>query len=400
MALFSYKAYDQSGGKIEGQIEAETQQSAIETLKQQDLLVSQLKPLNETSQLFSFANNKVTSKDLEFLTSELSLLLESGVRIDRGIDIIRRTKAKPVLANLLQKISQDLKQGNSLSDALRKHPDTFEPLYCNLVELGEASGNLDEVFVNLANDLKFKNELKSKVKSAMAYPLVILAVCILSIFFIFNFIVPRLSDMFDNRAELPWYTDLMLATSDWMISYQWYLIIGLVLAVFALLRSGSNQSVLNWWHSVNLKLPVIKTAVLTLEQIRFNSALAMMIKAGVQIDRAIELAANTIGNLSLRREMNVARTKIKAGNALTPALQQTSLYPPFYVSLLEVGEESGNLERVFEEIASRTRQEFETWTQKMTTLIEPLMILFMGAIVGGVVVIMLMSMVSINELGI
>jgi type II secretory pathway component PulF len=126
----------------------------------------------------------------------------------------------------------------------------------------------------------------------------------------------------------------------------------------------------------------------------------MMIKAGVQIDRAIGLSAGNIKNQVLKRELDIAKTKVKNGSLLTPALKQTSLYPDFYISLLEVGEESGNLERVFDEIANRSRQEFESWTERMTTLLEPLMILFMGGFVGGVVVVMLMSMVSINEMGI
>jgi type II secretory pathway component PulF len=185
-----------------------------------------------------------------------------------------------------------------------------------------------------------------------------------------------------------------------MIKYQWLLAIGLIASVFGLISAFKQPAFVQWWQSACLKLPVVKTAILTIERIRFNSGLAMMIKSGVAIDKAIGLSAGNIKNQLLRREIEIAKNKINRGSALTPALKQTSLYPDFFVSLLEVGEESGNLEKVFEEIASRSRQEFESWTENMTTLIEPLMILFMGGIVGGVVVTMLLSMVSVNDIGI
>ncbi len=399
MALFTYKAYDQSGAKVDGQLEANDKASAIAELKQLALLPTEVKDFTEAQKSVFGFSSKVSLSDLEFLTAELSLLLESGVRIDRGIDIIKRTKAKPALAKLLTDISNELKKGNSLSGAVKEHSDVFDPLYCNLIELGEASGNLSEVFAGLAIDLKFRRDLQRKIISSLAYPMVIFFVCILSVFFIFNFIIPKMSAMFEGVDNLPWYTSVMLSTSDWMIQYQGFLFIGVITSIFALIYGTKQPAFIKWWQGVSLKIPVIKTAVITIERIRFNSGLAMMVKAGVPIDKAIGLSAGNIKNQSLLREITIAKNKIKAGSALTPALKQTSLYPEFFISLLEVGEESGNLERVFEEIANRSRQEFEGWTERMTTLLEPLMILFMGGFVGGVVVVMLLSMVSINDIG-
>jgi len=400
MALFTYKAYDQSGAKVDGQLEANDKAAAIAQLKQLALLPTEVKDFTEAQKSVFGFSSKVSLSDLEFLTAELSLLLESGVRIDRGIDIIKRTKAKPALAKLLTDISNELKKGNSLSGAVKEHSDVFDPLYCNLIELGEASGNLSEVFAGLAIDLKFRRDLQRKIISSLAYPMVIFFVCILSVFFIFNFIIPKMSAMFEGVDNLPWYTDVMLSTSEWMIQYQGLLLIGVIASIFGLIYGTKQPAFIKWWQGVSLKIPVIKTAVITIERIRFNSGLAMMVKAGVPIDKAIGLSAGNIKNQSLQREIIIAKNKIKAGSALTPALKQTSLYPDFFISLLEVGEESGNLERVFEEIANRSRQEFEGWTERMTTLLEPLMILFMGGFVGGVVVVMLLSMVSINEIGI
>jgi len=399
MALYTYKAFDLTGAKVDGQIEAIDEENALHLLKKQDLLTSEVKELKEKNSIFG-SRGKVSLADLEFLTAELSLLLDSGVRIDRGLDIIRKTKANPALAKLLSKMSSSLKKGKSLSEAAAEHDDIFDPLYINLIELGEASGQLPDIFQGLSTDLKFRRDLQRKIIQSLTYPAVIFFVCILCVVFIFNFIVPKMSSLFADADNLPWYTQFMLDMSAWLQNYQMYLLVGLIAAGLGLASIWKRPSFQEKWQRLLLKLPVIRNSVLTAERIRFNSGLAMMLAAGVPIDKGLELSTGNIKNQLLQQEMNIVRNKIKRGSALAPALKQTSLYPDFYVSLLEVGEESGNLVKIFDEIANRSRQDFEEWTQKLTTLIEPLLILVMGGIVGGVVVVMLLSMVSVNDIGI
>ncbi|MBQ4844343.1 type II secretion system F family protein [Pseudoalteromonas sp. MMG005] len=397
MPNYTYKAYDKTGGKVEGMIEALTSNEALMQLEQEGLLSFELKEEKKSIALFS--SRSVSLADLEFLTAELSLLLESGVKIDKGLDIIRKTKAKAALSDLLNDISKQIKAGVSLSTAFKSHPDAFDNLYCNLIELGEASGNLSEVFSDLAKDLKFKRSLRSKIIGSLTYPAVIFSVCLLSIFFIFNFIIPKMATMFNEAENLPWYTQMMLSISEWMVQYQSFLFIGIVLFIVSIVGLLKNERFSNGLERLYLKLPLVSFMVLAVERIRFNSGLAMMLRSGVAIDSALKLSTGNIKNHVLRHQLEVAQQKISRGSLLSPALKQTDLYPDFFVSLLEVGEESGNLERVFSEISSRSRQDFEDWTQKITTLIEPLMILFMGGFVGGVVVVMLMSMVSLNDIG-
>lgn len=400
MALFEYKAYDPSGAKFTEQIEAASEAEALDAIKKLGVIPYELNSVDTKRSQSLFSSNKVSTADLEFLTSELSLLLESGVRIDKGIDIIKKTKAKPALARLLSELSNDIRKGISLSEAVKKHEDVFDPLYCNLIELGEASGNLSEIFDGLAKDLSFRRELQRKIVSSLTYPFVIFLVCLLSIFFVFNFIIPKMSSMFDGVDDLPWYTSMLLGTSEWVVANQLFIILGTLLLGVGLSFAIKKPSFVQWWQKVSLKLPVFRTTVLTLERIRFNTGLAMMIKSGVPIDQSLQLSAGNVKNHIIKRELDIVRNKIKSGSLLTPALKQTSLYPDFYVSLLEVGEESGKLERVFNEISKRSKQEFESWTERVTTLLEPLMIVFMGGFVGGVVVVMLLSMVTLNEIGI
>ncbi|WP_299791219.1 type II secretion system F family protein [uncultured Shewanella sp.] len=399
MKVFIYKAYDKAGAKTDGQIEAVSQAAALTELQNQGLLPSEIKEYKESAGNLFGNNKKVSLADLEFLTAELSLLLSSGVRIDKGLDIIRRSKAQPALVRLLTSISSGISKGQSLSQAMSEHDEVFDPLYINLVELGEASGQLPEIFAKLAEDLKFRRDLQRKIISSLTYPFVILAVCVLCIVFIFNFIVPKLSVLFSEPETLPWYTQALLGLSNWMQDYQVFMALGLVGGVFGIIHLFKQPKFVKAWQESLLKVPGLSSSVLTTERIRFNSALAMMLEAGLPIDKALDLAKGNIKNQVLQREMEIVRNKVKHGHSLSPSLKQTSLYPDFYISLLEVGEESGNLAKVFDEIANRSRQEFETWTEKMTTLIEPLLILMMGGIVGGVVVVMLMSMVAVNDVG-
>lgn len=399
MTSFNYKAYDKAGAKVEGLVEASNEAAALESVKKLGLLASEIKEHKDSASVLFRSSTKVSLADLEFLTAELSLLLKSGVRIDRGLDIIRRSKAHQGLAKMLGSISSSISKGKSLSQALEEFEDTFGRLYINLVELGEASGNLAHIFAKLAEDLKFRRDLQRKIISALTYPMVILAVCVLCIVFIFNFIVPKLSILFSEPELLPWYTQALLGISNWMQEYQLFLAIGVASSLFIIAYLFTQADFIRKWQAFLLRVPGAHSAVLATERIRFNSGLAMMLEAGLPIDKALALAKGNIKNLVLQREIEIASNKVKQGASLSPSLKQTSLYPDFYVSLLEVGEESGNLSVVFDEIAKRSRQEFESWTEKMTTLIEPLLILFMGGIVGGVVVVMLMSMVAVNDVG-
>ena len=253
MALFNYKAYDSSGAKSEGLIEATSEQDAINKLKVQKLLPFEVKEEQKRATTGVLFQSKVSLADLEFLTAELSLLLATGVRIDRGLDIIRRTKAKAALAQMLANISSSIKKGSSLSQALRAYPDVFDNLYCNLIELGEASGNLSEIFAGIAKDLKFKRELQRKIVGSLTYPCVILFVCILSIFFIFNFIIPKMADMFGQLSSLPWYTQLMLSISEWMNDYQVFLALAVIASVPALIWASKRKGFQHWWHKTALK---------------------------------------------------------------------------------------------------------------------------------------------------
>jgi type II secretory pathway component PulF len=394
---FDYKAYDKEGAKLSGSIDAESLVLARQQLQQQGLLITQIAEY-QPSVFANLSSQKLGVKDQAFLTKELALLLEAGLRVDRGVELLAKTAEKPALRELLQTIATDLKNGKKISQAFGRHDTVFDPLYINLIRIAEETGRLAEVFKGLAADLAYKQDLNNKIKQAMSYPLVILAVCVLSIVFIFNVVVPNLAGMFHDKANLPVYTTMLLGLSAWMIQYQWFLLIGVVATVFGLVRFSGHPMVRHRMESILLNTPLLRQATLQTARIRFNDALALMLQSGVVIDRALQMAAGSVSNHLIRAELIIACDKIKHGARLSVALGQTQLFPMYFASILAVGEEAGELARVFAEIANRSRDNFNQWVARMTTIIEPLMILIMGAIVGGVVVIMMLSITATTDI--
>lgn len=402
MPVFRYDGFDQAGGRVRSTIESESLDAATAELRARGVMLRTVKPAdssNDFRELLGLGEGRVGLAELEFMTAELSLLLESGVRIDRALAILQRSGKAGVTARLLNALSADVKQGKQLSEALASHPEVFDPLYINLVALGEASGRLSEVFRGLAEDLRFQRELRQKIISAATYPLIVALVCVMALVFILNFVVPNLESLFQDADELPWYTVSLLATSRFMQDWQFVLLSGLLLIGYLLYRFRKQPSVVEVWERLLLDFPGLRDAASMVERIRFCSGLGLMLDAGLPVDRALTLATGNIRHSVLRREMSAAVDKVKRGEQLSRVMRQTRLFPDYFSSLLEVGEEGGTLSRVFTEIARRSRDSFSAWTLRLTTLIEPLLILLMGLIVGGVVVIMMLSITSVADIG-
>ena len=401
MSNFHYTAYDNAGTRVDGQIEAPTIERAKALLQQQQLMVMSVaegKVLAE--QIHFFARRKVNARELEYLTSELSLLLNSGVTIDRGLSVLRRNTTSAPQAKLVASLHDAVRRGDSLSEAMSADDGVFSPLYVNLIKLGESSGTLPKVFERLAEDIKFQSELKSKILQALTYPAVVLAVCVLSIVFIFNYIVPQMSGLFYGLPEIPPYTAVLLGVSEWMISYQWYLLGSIIAVVCFVVWFFKTPNGARKMDEIFFQIPGLNRVFVLVERIRFNTAISMMLASGILIDRCLEMAVGNVKNHVIRQTLVVAKERVKKGEPLARVLSMSPLYPDFSISLIEVGEESGQLEPVFKELSARARREFEGWVERFTTLLEPILILFMGVIVGGVVVTMLLSIVSVNDIGI
>lgn len=401
MAIFKYKAYDKQGHSIQDSIEASGVAEAKAALVEQGLMVASISKTSESVKVkLPWQQDKLSLNSMEFLTSELSILLNSGVTIDKALKTIGRSKDDPVSARVIAEILQKLKHGSSVAEAFDTGKKDFPFLYLNLIAIGEKSGTLPSVFSGLAKDLKFQRALRAKVVQALTYPSVIFFVCIACVLFVFNYIVPQMGSIFDSNDDIPIYTQILLGASDWMIQYQHFLFGGLVVVSFLFAHQWQSPSFKAKVAKHALTIPVVSDLINQVERIRFNSAMALMLDAGVKVDSAIGAAVANVQNPVLRNSLEIANDKIKKGAQLSKSLAMTPIYPDFYISLLEVGEESGALPRIFSEIADRSKMEFENWTDRVTNILEPILILVMGGIVGSVVITMLLSVVSVNDISI
>ncbi|WP_144213622.1 type II secretion system F family protein [Shewanella donghaensis] len=396
MVTYKYVAYDSHGAKIQGTIESEDIEHAKKALISQRIKPTSIVAFKPSANLSDLSKRSISLEDIEFVTSELALLLKSGVRIDRAVGILAKNKSRGALSQLLMQIHTDVKRGETFASICSKHPKVFDNLYVSMVKLGEASGTLDKVFTKLSQDLRFRRDLKRSLIQALTYPTVIFFVCVTCILFVFNYIVPQMSGLFDGMKDLPFYTQLLLDISKWVQDYQLYVAVALIACVMGLYYQRESDK--SKFDQIITKAPIVHRVIVMIERIRFNAAMSMMLNAGISVDKAIELAAESVGHSDIRTGLQSAGSAIKKGSGLTESLSKSVIYPDFFVSLLEVGEESGQLAPVFDEIAERSRDDFQSWATKFTSLLEPILILVMGGIVGGVVVVMLLSIVSVNDI--
>lgn len=394
---FSYKCVSKGGNTIQGAIEAESSSAALAKLKAEGLVVVSIKPAKNSA--LKQKSNKVTIRDLEFLTSELSILLSNGIKLDKALKMLAKVKSQTAVGKLISSLSDSISKGNHLYDAFAAYPQYFSPLYLNLLKIGEQTGELKKVFHELALDLKFKAELRKKITQALVYPTAILCVCIAAILFIFNFVVPSMSSIFEGRESIPFYTEFILDTSVWLQNYQFYLICIIAILIYLLKLGWENDKYQATLQEIAHKLPFFGSLIIEVERVNFTSAVSLMLKSGLKIDQAIFNAKDSLQSLELKRQIDFSIQELKRGNSLNDALSSSDLFPDFYRSLIEVGEETAELESVFTEIVSRSRNEFDSKIAQFLNLLEPVLILFMGLIVGGVVVTLMLSITSANDVG-
>jgi general secretion pathway protein F len=393
MQIWQYEALDSNGGRVKGRIKAESKLAALLAVNNQQLTPLSVVPLQVKDGLFK----RIASTELEQLTSELAILLKNGVQLDRALEMMSQANPNATIAALLGDLTERVRSGMPLYKAFHIYQRYFDSLYCEMVRIGEESGKLAETLLRLAQNLKFQNELRNKVTQALVYPGFIMAVCLVSLFAIFNFIVPSMAGLFSNRTDLPAYTSFLLAASDFVRQYQLHIVIALLLGVMFIISSSRKP----WFRRALLaaarNTPVISTGLLYSERIRFVSAMQLMLQSGLPLSQSLHFAQGVFVSPAFSLQVRRVKDDIGHGQMLSQSLASTDLLEPVMMSLIKVGEESGRLDTVFAEINQRARWRFEQWALKLTSMLEPVLIIIMGGLVGSVVVTMLLSIVSTSD---
>lgn len=390
MANFTYIAINEQNKTIKGKVEAATREDAINAISKQNLRpVSIQKIVAKQASTFEnmFKSNHVKADHLVMFTRQLSAMVGAGVPLLRALTALAdHITDSPALKRILQKIIKDVEGGLPLGDALGRHPATFNDVYVNMVRAGEAAGILDDILNRLALQQEKSTSMRKKIKSSMMYPMVLLAITTLAFFGLMLFVVPQIGEILDSlsggKAELPAITQIMLSISDFMIQFWYVVIVGLAGAVFGFFTYIRTKKGRYVFHTVLLKTPMINKIITKVAVGYFTRTFSALIEAGVAVLEALEVTSHAVGNAVFEEAILEAAKQVKLGKSLSAIIETKEIFPPIVSQMLLVGEETGQTDRVLTKVADFYEEEVDRAIEGIGSIIEPIMILIMGSMVG------------------
>ena len=400
---FEYAVRDRSGKIVKGRIEAPNQGAVANKLKTLGLAPMSINEVGTTGLQKEISipglSDKITLKDLAIMARQLATMINAGLSLLRALTILaEQTESKP-LAKRLAQVRGDVEVGVAFSSALTKHADVFPPLMINMVKAGEVGGFLDQVLVSVASNFEAEVKLRGKVKSAMTYPVVVFVIAILAVVGMLLFIVPVFAGMFASLGgELPVPTQILVKLSEILKWTGLPTLVALVLFSLWWGKHKNDKSVRELVDPWKLKVPVFGKLFQKIAVSRFTRNFGTMIHAGVPILQALDIVGETSGNLVIEKATRSVQESVRAGHSLTDPLSSHSVFPPMVVQMMAVGEDTGALDDMLEKIAEFYDQEVEATTEQLTSLIEPLMIVVLGTIIGGMIIALYMPIFSVFNL--
>ncbi|MBW1680780.1 MAG: type II secretion system F family protein [Deltaproteobacteria bacterium] len=390
MPIYTWVAVTRKGKKLKGELEAADERIAMMQLRRRNLTVTKLKP--KPKDLFenvAFMQPKVTSKDVVVFTRQFSTMIDAGLPLVQGLTILAEQTENKTFRQTLKQVTKDVESGATLAEALKKHPKIFDNLFVNLVAAGEVGGILDTILQRLAAYIEKAEKLKSQIKSAMTYPLVVVVIAILVISVILIFVIPVFQDMFSSvGSALPAPTQMVVAMSRFVKGNIHYLIGGLILFIFLFRRYRNTEKGRKQTDALALKLPVFGTLLKKVAVARFTRTLGTMISSGVPILDALEVVARTSGNVVLEEVVFDVRSSIAEGQSIAEPLSETDIFPSMVTQMISVGEATGALDTMLEKIADFYDDEVDAAVDALTSMLEPLLMVFLGGSIGGLVIAM------------
>lgn len=389
MARFTYTALTKANKSVNGSIEAADRDTALSRIKKEGLKpVSLHEEITTGSGAFAipFLKPRVKSKDLVIFTRQLSTMVSAGVPLLRALTTLQTQSESKALRAVMEVVLKDVQGGMALGDAFAKHPEVFNDVYVNMVRAGEAAGILDDILKRLATQQEKNDSMRKKIKSAMTYPTVLLVITIGAFFGLMLFVIPQIgkiiSDLSGPDTELPPLTQAMLGISSFMQN-QWYIVIaGIVLVVFFTRRYLKTPTGKAQFHELMVRVPAVGVLVKKIAVARFARTFAALMGAGVNVLEALKVTGRAIGNLSYERELDKAAEAIKNGQQLSQALTGSRYFPAIVPQMLAVGEETGQTDTVLVKVADFYEEEVDAMIDGISSIIEPVMIAIMGAMVG------------------
>lgn len=399
MSTYAFKAIDLAGRPAKGELEAESKQHVADQLKTRGLIVTDIADKKGSAQIKLPGSNKVKTADLTVMTRQLATMVSSGMTILKALYVLEsQTESKP-LAETLQKVRKDVEAGLPFSDALERHPKVFNPLFVAMARAGETGGVLESALVRTAEQLEADESLRRQVKSAMVYPGVIMTFAGIVLIALVVFLVPVFEGIFEQfGGELPLITKLTVALSDFIIG-RWYLLIaGAVGLVVGFRKWKSSDRGRQQWDAMRLKTPFkIGDIVQKVALARWSRTLAALTTAGVPLLQALEITGKTAGNTVVEKAMADVIANVKQGGTITAPLKDCAVFPSMVTHMVGVGEETGALDTMLNKIADFYEDQVAAAVKALTSILEPIMIVIVGGIVGFIVIAMYLPLFKVYD---
>lgn len=385
---FTYNATNKEGQTASGTVDAVNREEALKTLHHQGLrplVIHKTTSKPKARDRFGFGKH-VKQKELVVFTRQLSTMISAGVPLNQSLATLLVQTENAYFKKVITGVSKDVQEGNPLGDSFAKYPSVFSDVYVNMVKAGESGGILDEILKRLANQVEKESSIRKKIKSAMTYPAVIMSVTVVGFFGIMIFIIPKiatiLTDLGGENAQLPIYTRVMLSASSFMQKY--FILIALVIAliVYVVKRYIETPAGKYQLHLLLLKVPIVKTVITKVAVARFARTFASLMSAGVGVLDALEVTGGAIGNKVIEKELHAAALEVKNGKQLSEQLANSKHFPPIVAQMLAVGEETGKVDEILIKVADFYEEEVEAVIDASSSLIEPVMIIVLGGVVG------------------
>ena len=398
---YAYKVKDRSGQLVDGVMDADNVAAVVAKLRQMGYTVINIQEKIESQKSKGIAlfKKKVKSKDITVFSRQFATMINSGLSLTKSLNILAEQTGNPALAEVISSLQKDVEAGQALSEAMIRHPQVFSSLFVNMVRAGETGGVLDEVLLRVAEHYEKDMALKAKIKSAMAYPIIMFIMSMLIVFAMITFIVPVFVNMFSTLGgELPLPTKILVVMSDGIRRF-WYLLIIAVLGLrFAIKNYKKTPQGKFFFDRLKLKLPVFGELNTKLAVARFTRTFGTLVASGVPILQGLEIVSEAANNEVISRSVKEARASIKEGETIAKPLGNSKIFPPMVVQMISVGEETGALDAMLQKIADFYDQEVAAMVEALTSLIEPLMIAAMGVIIGGIIISLYLPMFKLITL--
>ncbi len=406
MAVYEYVAFDERGKEIKGIVDADSPRLARQKLRANGIFPVSLKEEQKTEAKtgakdisIRWFSGRIKLGDITVMTRQLATLIGAGLPLVTSLNALLEQTENPALKRVIAQVRERVNEGNSLANALAEHPRVFSTLFINMVEAGEASGTLELVLERLADFIERQRSLRYKIYATLAYPTIMLVIGTSILFCLIAFVIPAVTRIFEKTQQaLPLPTVILISISSFLKHYWWLLIIILAAAIFVMRRFVNTPKGREWFDRLKLSFPVAGKINRKIAVARFSRTLGVLLKNGTPLLTALDIVRSILNNVVLSKMLEQAKEEIVEGEGIAAPLARTKAFPPIVIQMIGVGEKSGTLEDMLEKVASSYEEEVEMKIGALTALLEPIMILVMGAAVGFIVISILLPILQMSTI--